>query len=71
MQILVEVCRAQWGYVDRRSVRIATSPGEVIARFSRVRCSPPSSVEVQPTDLTSRNGSRASAEVRLFRTYKQ
>lgn len=35
-------------YVDRRSVHSASMLGGPIARFSRVRCSPSSSVEVRP-----------------------
>ena len=57
--------------VGHRSARSAGRSGEAIARISRVRCSPPSSVEVRPIALTSRNSPQRFPVVHLFRTYKQ
>ena len=72
MQTFVEALRAPWFHMSLiGSVRSVSRLGGTIARFSRVRCSSPSSVEVRPTTLTSRNGSLSSAVVRLGRTYKQ
>ena len=58
-------------HVGHRSARRASRLRAAIARFSRVRCSSPSSVDVRLASLTSENRSQWFAGIHLFRTYKQ